>query len=131
MGLGDFIKGQFIDVIEHVDETNKLLVYKFERYGDEIIGAVFLFRSYCDEQHINHLRFKSDKIVSKLLDMLKNKNKTFNRLELKCLRGSLSNKRGIGCFVSSLSKEIDKRYIDRSNYLELLSTLSNVVKRSI
>lgn len=36
MGLGDFIRGQFIDVIEHVDETNKLLVYKFERYGDEI-----------------------------------------------------------------------------------------------
>ena len=29
MGLGDFIKGQFIDVIEHVDETNQLLVFCF------------------------------------------------------------------------------------------------------
>ena len=42
MGLGDFvknnefIKSQFIDVIEHVDDSNKLLVYKWERYGDEI-----------------------------------------------------------------------------------------------
>ena len=36
MGFGDFVKGQFIDVIEHVDESNKLLVYKWERYGDEI-----------------------------------------------------------------------------------------------
>lgn len=36
MDLGNFIKGQFIDVIEHVDETNKLLVYKYERYGNEI-----------------------------------------------------------------------------------------------
>ena len=45
MGLGDFIKGQFIDVIEHVDETNKLLVYKFERYGDEIKqGASLIVR---------------------------------------------------------------------------------------
>lgn len=45
MGLGDFIKGQFVDVIEHVDESNKLLVYKFERYGDEIKqGASLIVR---------------------------------------------------------------------------------------
>ena len=45
MGFGDFIKGQFIDVIEHVDEENKLLVYKFDRYGDEIKqGAQLIVR---------------------------------------------------------------------------------------
>lgn len=117
-------------ILSNVYKLAKALTYED---ASEILGAVFLFRSYCDEQHINHLRFKSDKIVSKLLDMLKNKakTKTFNRFELKYLRSSLSNKRGIDCFVSSLSKEIDKRYIDRSKYLELLSTLSNVVKRSL
>ncbi|MBP3478855.1 MAG: SPFH domain-containing protein [Oscillospiraceae bacterium] len=46
MGFGDFIKGQFIDVIEHVDESNKLLVYKFTRYGDEIKqGARLIVRN--------------------------------------------------------------------------------------
>lgn len=45
MGFGDFVKGQFIDVIEHVDESNKLLVYKWERYGDEIKqGASLIVR---------------------------------------------------------------------------------------
>lgn len=29
MGISDFIIGQFIDVIEYIDESNKLLVYKF------------------------------------------------------------------------------------------------------
>ena len=36
MAFGDFVKSQFIDVIEHVDENSKLLVYKYERYKDEI-----------------------------------------------------------------------------------------------
>lgn len=36
MAFGDFVKSQFIDVIEHVDESSKLLVYKYERYKDEI-----------------------------------------------------------------------------------------------
>jgi membrane protease subunit (stomatin/prohibitin family) len=36
MGIADFIKGQFIDVISHVDENDKLLVYKYHRYGNEI-----------------------------------------------------------------------------------------------
>ena len=31
-----FWGGQFIDVIEYVDESNKMLVSKFERRGDEI-----------------------------------------------------------------------------------------------
>lgn len=46
MGISDFIKGQFIDVIEHVDESNKLLVYKFTRQGDEIKqGANLIVRN--------------------------------------------------------------------------------------
>lgn len=37
MGLGSFLKNQFIDVIEFVDDSpNKLLVHKFTRQGDEI-----------------------------------------------------------------------------------------------
>ena len=36
MGFGDFVKGQFIDVIEHVDEEGKQLVYKYDRGDDEI-----------------------------------------------------------------------------------------------
>ena len=37
MGLGDFFKDQFIDVIEFVDDSpEKLLVSKFARKGDEI-----------------------------------------------------------------------------------------------
>ena len=36
MGISDFIIGQFIDVIEYIDESNKLLVYKFTRQGNEI-----------------------------------------------------------------------------------------------
>ncbi len=46
MGISDFIKGQFIDVIEHVDESNKLLVFKFTREGDEIKqGANLIVRN--------------------------------------------------------------------------------------
>jgi len=47
MGFGDFIKGQFIDVIEYVDDTaSKLLVYKFTRQGDEIKqGARLIVRN--------------------------------------------------------------------------------------
>lgn len=45
MGFGDFVKGQFIDVIEHVDEGGKLLVYKHDRYKDEIKqGAQLIVR---------------------------------------------------------------------------------------
>jgi membrane protease subunit (stomatin/prohibitin family) len=36
MGLLDAIKNQLIDVIEYVDETDKILVTKYERSGDEI-----------------------------------------------------------------------------------------------
>lgn len=46
MGFGNFVKGQFIDVIEHVDEENKLLVFKHTRYGDEIKqGARLIVRN--------------------------------------------------------------------------------------
>lgn len=47
MGFGDFIKEQFIDVIEFVDESqNKLLVSKFVRKGDEIKqGARLIVRN--------------------------------------------------------------------------------------
>lgn len=37
MGLGDFIKEQFLDVIEYIDESNKILVYKYtNRPSNEI-----------------------------------------------------------------------------------------------
>ena len=36
MGLWDKIKGEFIDVIEWTDPTNDTMVYRFERYGNEI-----------------------------------------------------------------------------------------------
>ena len=45
MGFGDFVRGQFIDVIEYVDKSNRMLVYKWERYGDEIKqGASLIVR---------------------------------------------------------------------------------------
>ncbi len=45
MGLGEFVKGQFIDVIEHVETDNKLLVYKYSRDGNEIKqGAQLIVR---------------------------------------------------------------------------------------
>ena len=45
MGFVDFVKGQFIDVIEHVDGSNKLLIYKWDRYKDEIKqGASLIVR---------------------------------------------------------------------------------------
>lgn len=41
-----FWSGQFIDVIEHLDESNKLLVSKYERYGNEIKqGAQLIVRN--------------------------------------------------------------------------------------
>ena len=36
MGLWDKIKGEFIDIIEWLDDTSDTLVYRFERYGNEI-----------------------------------------------------------------------------------------------
>lgn len=36
MGLFDKIKGEFIDIIEWTDDSNDTLVYRFERYGNEI-----------------------------------------------------------------------------------------------
>lgn len=36
MGLLDSLRGQFVDVIEHVDDEGTTLVTKYERPGDEI-----------------------------------------------------------------------------------------------
>ena len=36
MGLWDKIFGEFVDVIEWTDDTNDTMVYRFERYGNEI-----------------------------------------------------------------------------------------------
>lgn len=45
MGIMDFIKGQFIDVIEWVDTTTNTMVWKFERKGNEIkMGAQLTVR---------------------------------------------------------------------------------------
>lgn len=45
MGLFDKIRGEFIDVIEWTDSTNDTMVYRFERYGNEIkMGAQLTVR---------------------------------------------------------------------------------------
>ena len=36
MGLFDKLKGEFIDIVEWLDPTNDTLVYRFERYQNEI-----------------------------------------------------------------------------------------------
>ena len=36
MALWDKIKGEFIDIIQWLDDTNDTLIYRFERYGNEI-----------------------------------------------------------------------------------------------
>lgn len=36
MGLFDKMKGEFIDIIEWLDDSNDTMVYRFERYGNEI-----------------------------------------------------------------------------------------------
>ncbi len=36
MGIFDFLGGEFIDVIEHTDDTDDTLVWRFERRGNEI-----------------------------------------------------------------------------------------------
>ena len=36
MPIMDFLKGQFIDVIEWLDDSRDTMVYRFERYGNEI-----------------------------------------------------------------------------------------------
>lgn len=36
MGLWDKLKGELIDIIQWLDDTNDTMVYRFERYGNEI-----------------------------------------------------------------------------------------------
>lgn len=45
MGLWDKLFGEFVDVIEWLDDSNNTLVYRFERYGNEIkYGAMLTVR---------------------------------------------------------------------------------------
>ena len=45
MGLWDKIKGEFIDIIEWLDPSNNTMVYRFERYQNEIkTGAKLVVR---------------------------------------------------------------------------------------
>ncbi|GIW23027.1 MAG: hypothetical protein KatS3mg068_2034 [Candidatus Sericytochromatia bacterium] len=45
MGFWDKLKGEFIDIIEWLDESDNTIVYKFERYGNEIkYGAKLIVR---------------------------------------------------------------------------------------
>jgi membrane protease subunit (stomatin/prohibitin family) len=45
MGLWDKIRGEFVDVIEWTDDSNDTMVYRFERYGNEIkFGAQLTVR---------------------------------------------------------------------------------------
>ena len=36
MGLFDKLRGEFVDIIEWLDESNDTIVYRFERYQNEI-----------------------------------------------------------------------------------------------
>ncbi|WP_305909706.1 SPFH domain-containing protein [Methylomarinum sp. Ch1-1] len=45
MGIWDKLFGEFIDVIEWIDDSNDTMVYRFERYGNEIkYGAMLTVR---------------------------------------------------------------------------------------
>ncbi|MEZ5667408.1 MAG: SPFH domain-containing protein [Alphaproteobacteria bacterium] len=45
MGLWDKIKGEFVDIVEWTDDSNDTMVYRFERYGNEIkFGAQLTVR---------------------------------------------------------------------------------------
>jgi membrane protease subunit (stomatin/prohibitin family) len=45
MGLWDKVKGEFIDIIEWLDDSHDTLVYRFERHGNEIkYGAKLVVR---------------------------------------------------------------------------------------
>lgn len=45
MGFFDKLKGEFIDIVEFVDDSQDTLVYKFDRYGNEIKnGAQLIVR---------------------------------------------------------------------------------------
>ena len=65
MGLFDKLRGEFIDIIEFLDNTQDTIVYRFERYGNEIknnaklivrAGQIFLLLTIsllyaCEEKH--------------------------------------------------------------------------------
>jgi len=54
MGLWDKIKGEFIDIIEWLDDTNNTMVYRFERYQNEIKnGAKLVVRESQNAAFVN------------------------------------------------------------------------------
>src|SRR5262245_25294997 len=45
MGLWDKIRGEFIDILEWIDDTQDTMLYRFERHGNEIkFGAQLIVR---------------------------------------------------------------------------------------
>ncbi len=54
MGLWDKITGEFIDIIEWLDNSNDTMVYRFERYGNEIkYGAKLTVRQAQEAVFVN------------------------------------------------------------------------------
>jgi len=54
MGLFDKLRGEFIDIIEWLDPTNDIMVYRFERYQNEIkMGAKLTVRETQQAVFIN------------------------------------------------------------------------------
>ena len=44
MGLFSKLRGEFIDIIEWLDPSNDTLVYRFERYQNEIKNGAKFFK---------------------------------------------------------------------------------------
>ena len=36
MGIWDKVRGEFIDIVQWIDDTNDTMVYRFERYNNQI-----------------------------------------------------------------------------------------------
>ena len=70
MGIMDFIKGQFIDVIEWVDTTTDAMVWKFERKGNEIkiIGLIIFFRA-TESLRIRLRRYKPENSANEIITL--------------------------------------------------------------
>jgi membrane protease subunit (stomatin/prohibitin family) len=54
MGLMDWLFGEFVDVVEWIDDTDNTMVYRFERYGNEIkYGAKLIVRESQNAVFVN------------------------------------------------------------------------------
>ena len=54
MGLFDKIKGEFIDIIEWTDDSNDVIVYRFDRYQNEIKSILEInAEQYMEENPLN------------------------------------------------------------------------------